>query len=331
MASRKSGEGRREPGAEAKAGVKPAGAGRKAPALSKTAWEKRVASPAFEAALRGLIKGEIEAIARERVGDVIDGRRVRERIAERAPTLVEAGVIVDLAECVREAVIGELRRRNESLLGLVDSKLAATVEAMLDEKPVLSEPMQEFIAGLMRQEFVQALFTDIVYTSIKSFNERVNPLSRFTVGLLEDQIKSFLRLFMPMLQQEATSFATSKENQEILFSFTGAIVKSLLEEPLPNLFDMLSAGQRKQAGRLIRQALEDRKLDKLASEMALAIWDALYANVRHRKLGELFLLKENARWLADRAVEAILPVLRRPGVLRFVENEVAALAAGGRT
>jgi hypothetical protein len=83
-----------------------------------------------------------------------------------------------------------------------------------------SSHTEEFVGDIMRQEFVRRLFTDSIFTSIVSFNQRINPFfGGLTMRVLEDQITGFIRLFMPMLIEQATAFAVSKDNQRIALDF----------------------------------------------------------------------------------------------------------------
>jgi hypothetical protein len=175
------------------------------------------------------------------------------------------------------------------------------------------------------------LFTDIIFTSIVSFYQKVNPLfGALTMRVLEDQIKGFIRLFMPMLQQQATAFAVSKENQRILLDFARAIVRQLLNEPLRHYAGMVSSGQRTKAEVFIRKAVGNAKLDSQIRKVALAAWDDLYAAIQNKTVGDLLRLEEHAGWLAARCVEVILPALSRPHILRFVAAEIALATAAPR-
>lgn len=287
-------------------------------------WEKRIRSPAFRHELMALLHREITALADARVKDVLDADLVRRTIREWDAGLTRPDVIADFVIQANRHVAGRLKRRRQSVLGLLDEPLVARLDALLEEDMELSAHAEQFIAKLMRQEFVHRLFTDIIFTSIVSFYEKVNPFfGALAMRALEEQIKSFIRLFMPMVEAQATEFAVNRNNQRFLLDFTRAIVWQLLNEPLPWYGAMISSGQRKKAAALIRAAIGNAKLDTLARDTALAVWDDLYKTMQKKKVGDLLRIAERADWLAERCVEVILPALARPGIVQFIAREIA--------
>jgi hypothetical protein len=248
---------------------------------------------------------------------------VRELIGERTVRLVDPPVLADLVVHGMRAVAANLERGNRSLRRLLGADLARSVDALLDEGPAGSARAGDLVANLMRQEFMQRLFTDIVFTSILSFNERVNPFfGRFAVGLLEDQIRAFIRLFMPMILDRAAAFAVSPHNQKLLFALARSIGKRLLDVPLAAYLAMLSGAQKKQLRRIVAQSVGDAELQALSQEVALATWDSLYARVRNERVGKLLRLDAHAAWLAERLAKALLPLLSRPAFLRLAASQL---------
>lgn len=289
-------------------------------------WERRLRSREFHGALRELVAGQIDTVARRPIKDLLDPGLVRSFLERRGPRFLKRADLADLAEHVAGRVMEELKARNKSLLGLLDRELSATIDSILDEELVLSRGMEEFVATLMQQEFIKRLFTDIIYTSIVSFNERVNPIfGRLAMGMMEDQIKNFIGLFLPLVLKQATAFAVSRNNQAILFSFTRSIVRQVLSEPIPGFFALASPGMRRKLQRLLRQALSDERIDTLTGELSLAIWEDVYARIKNRRLGDLVDLDAHGDWLAERLLEALLPALAAPEVVRFVAAEFALL------
>ncbi len=294
------------------------------PRLRNKYWERRIRSKGFARSLTALLTEEIAALSGERVADVLDAQLIRRCIEEWDPQTINPRVLADLVIEANRLVEQRLAQRRQSLLGLLDRQRAADIEAILEEDVVFSPYLEDFIAKMMRQEFVRSLFTDIIYTSIVAFYEKINPIfAGFTVRILEEQVKGFIRLFMPMVQQQATSFATNRQNQRIFLAFTRAIVRELLTEPLPHYFAMVTPGQRKKLEALIRKLIGSPARNGLARELTLAIWDDLYKRIEHKKVGEILRLDDHAAWLAERGVEMILPALTRPRILRFVAAEFA--------
>ena len=217
----------------------------------------------------------------------------------------------------------------KSVLDMLDPELVDDVDALLGEAFELSPQVEELVANILQQEFVRRLFTDIIFTAIVSFNQRVNPLfGAITMRVMEEQIKGFIHLFMPTLQQRATAFATNRQNQRILLDFTRSIMRELLDQPWLHYAAMASPEQRTQTEKLIRKAVGNAKLDALIRKAMLAAWDDLYAGIRDKPVGTLLRLEENSRWLAERCVEMILPALARPHILRFVAAEMTTALAG---
>jgi hypothetical protein len=174
----------------------------------------------------------------------------------------------------------------------------------------------------LRQEFVHNLFVEIIHTSIVSFNKRVNPLfGGLTSSMLEGQIKSFIRMFMPMIQEQAVAFAISKSNQRIFLDFSRSIVRLFLDVPLASFASMVSAQQRQQVEKLIRHAIGDTKLESLGRQLAVSAWDDIYAKINKRKVGNLINVEQHARKLADRFADLVLAGLTRPGIIDLVVEE----------
>lgn len=291
-------------------------------------WGKRVRSRAFKQALRDTLTHELKSLAAERVADVLDADVVREVIREWDTRLIDREVLADFIIEGHRHATARLSRRDDSLLDVLDRQLVDEVEALLTEQAEPSARTEAFVRNIMRQEFVRGLFTDIIFTAIVSFNQKVNPLfGALTMRVLEEQIKGFIRLFMPMLLEQATAFAISQENQRIALDFTRAIVRQLLDQPLRSYAAAVSPARRKQVDAVIRKAVGNAKLDAAIRDATLAAWDDLYATIHDKRVGDLVRLHEHAGWLAERCVKAILPALARPHILKFIAAEVA-LAAG---
>ena len=298
-------------------------------------WRRRVRSPAFRRALTALLTRELHALSRERVRDVLDPDLVRATIREWGGKIFNRQIVADMVIEVNRRAAARLKKQRASVLGMLDTQLVADLDALLEEDIRLSRHAEDFVSQMMQQEFVRCLFTDIIFTSIVSFHERVNPFfGGITVRLLQEQIKGFIDLFMPMLQEQAAAFAVDKENQRILLDFTRSIIRHLLDEPLAHYAVMVSSGQKRKVEALVRNAIADlganAKMDKLVREMALALWEGVYRTIRDKRVGELLQLDEHVGWLAKRSVAAIMPVLSRPAMVQFVAAEFTLAATKQR-
>lgn len=293
----------------------------------KSYWETRLRSKELARGLEALVAKELRLLSRQRIRDVVDPGRVREALRDWGPDLAEREAIADLVVGAKRSFEDKLAERDESILDLLGEDLAGRIDAVLEADAPISPDVEELIATLMRQEFMQRLFTDIVFTSIVSFNRRVNPLfASITMRALEEQIKGFIRLFMPMIQEQAIAFALDERNQRVASDFGRAVARQLLREPLRHYAAMVSDGQSKQADAFLRSAVVDTELDGRLRQAVASAWDDLYHRIRARKVGDLLRLDEHADRLAPRIVAAILPVLRRPSVIAFVAEE-AGLAS----
>lgn len=286
-------------------------------------WQRRVRSQAFKGELTALVRRELIALAGERVRDVVDTELVRSIIHEWDTRMIDRA---RLAELIIEGTRQSARKQRGPLRRL-DPQLIADAEAIVREGFALSAGAEDAIAAIMRQEFVRGLFTDIIFSAIVSFYQRVNPLfGAVTVRVLEEQIKGFIRFFMPMLQQQATAFIVNQANQRVAVDFVSVVVRQILEQPLPDYSAMITPAQRRKLETLIRHATASAKLDSIVREATLSAWDDLYAIIADKRVGELLRVEEQAGWFAERCVEFVAPALARSQVVEFLAAEMALAA-----
>jgi len=294
-------------------------------------WAARVRSPAFKRALAALMRDELRTLAAEPVGNLLTRERGRRLIREWDARLVDRTAMVDVALDGNRRLTRRLGKRTQSLLDLLDPALVADLDAVVARGTGLTARAKTFIAGMMEQDFMRGLFTDLIYSALVSFYQRVDPLfGGLAVRALEGQIKAFIRFFMPMVEARATAFAIAADNQAIVVSFARALVHRLLGVPLGRWAELAEAGPRRSAEAFVRQAARDTKLAALLQQAVLAAWDELYAAVRHRRVGELVRVEQQASWLAERCAELLLPALARPGIIAFLTAETAQALRSGR-
>jgi hypothetical protein len=292
----------------------------------KIYWQKRFSSREFRTKLTALLESEIGLLGREPVKNVVDARQVRKAIEELRTGLLDRRALADLIIHVGRRSETRMRKQRKSVLEALGPDLVAGVNSVLEADVSLSENVEELIAQTLRQEFIHNLFVEIIHTSIVSFNKRVNPLfGGLTSSMLEGQIRSFIRMFMPMIQEQAVAFAISKSNQRVFLDFSRSIVRLLLDVPLASFASMVSAQQRKQIDKLIKQAVDDERLAKLGKQFALSVWDDVYPKISKRKVGDLIDVEKHGAALADRLADLILAGLTRPGIIELVAEEVALL------
>lgn len=293
-------------------------------------WRTRIASRPFRQGLAAAIRAELATLATQRVGQVVDPELVRELIRHWDTRVVERELLAEIMIAANRRGARRLGARRESLLDLLDRQLVADLDAAIDARLQLTDRGRAFIAALMEREFVRGLFTDIIFTALVSFQRKANPLfGALAVRALEDQIKGFIGLFMPMLQAQATAFAIDRTNQRAVVDFARAIARQLLELPIGRWAALAAGEGAESVEALLRQAAANSRLADLTRQAALLAWDDLYAELRTRRIGALLRLEDHAGWIAERCVELLLPVLSRPGVVALIAAE-AATAAGAR-
>lgn len=302
---------------------------REVPAPPDGYWERRPRSRGFHRRLAAVISRELRALSDTRINDLVDAALVRKTIARWDGRLLNQDRVADLVIATSRRLSARLKTQHASVFDLLDAPLVADIEALLEQDIVLSRHAEEFVASIMRQEFVRRLFTDIIFTSIVAFQEKVNPLfGGLAMRLIEEQTKRFIDLFMPMLLQQATAFAINRRNQRILMDFVASIARHLLSEPLAHYTGLASPEQTRRTEALIRDAIGTPaahvQLDELLRHLALAIWDDLYVTIADTRLGDLLRVEQYADRLAARCVAALRPFLERPAVRQFIAAELAA-------
>ncbi|MBX3026402.1 hypothetical protein KF840_15950 [bacterium] len=294
-------------------------------------WRRRFAAPAFRRALTATIADALRALARQRVGQVIDPVAVRELIDQWDLRIVDRPALTERAIAGARRSARRLAGRREALADLLDEGFLAEIETAIDAGLELGGGGRELLAALMERELVRGLFTDLIFTALVSFQRRANPLfGALAVRALEDQIKGFIGLFMPMLQAQAIAFAVDRANQRAVLDFARAVARQLLAAPIGGYAALAAGKTGASLATLLRHAAANDRLAELGRRAARIAWDDLFAEVKNRRLGELLRLDAHADWIAARAVAALLPLLASPGVLALIAAEVAAASAAGR-
>lgn len=290
-------------------------------------WTRRLATPAFRRGLAAAIAGELRSMGRQRIGHLVDPEMVRELIEHWDARVVDRAVLAEVAIAANRRTARRLAGRRESLVDLLDGELVDELEAAIDAGLELTARGREFITALMEREFIRGLFTDIIFTALVSFQRKANPLfGALAAHALEDQIKGFIGLFMPMLQAQAIAFAVDRANQRAVLDFARAVARQLLAMPIGRYASAASDNGESLDG-LLRRAAANPRLAELARRAALAAWDDAFAVVKTRRLGELLRVEEHAHWLAERAVALLVPLLTRPGIVALIAAEIDAASA----
>lgn len=290
------------------------------------------ATPPGDEALRARVVDmlvlEILDLATEPVEAVVDGDAVRALLLH-GDDLVRHDVVADLAATAAKQVRAALARRPESPRELLDADLAALVDARLDADLVLSADAKDLIGRMMRQELVQDLFTNVIHTAIVSFNKRVNPLfGGLATAMLEDQIKGFIRFFIPMVLDQATAFVVASRNRGLFSDFARTLVRELLDEPLPSLLTLAAAEDEGETRRVAAAIAASPRLRHLGRDLAVAAWDRIWTDLRRRRIGDVVRLDEHAGWLAEQLAPGVVRALARPHLRAFLAAEFAASTSG---
>jgi hypothetical protein len=278
--------------------------------------------------LTAAVRHELDSVATEPVRKVVDNRAVRRAIREADPALIMPKALADIIVHVNRGAEKRLRATRASAYDLAGHELADEIDALLEEDLLTADAAEDFITEVLRQEFVRNLFTEIIHTSIVSFNKRVNPLfGGLTTTVLQDQIKAFISMVMPMIMKRANSFATSRHNQRVFRDLARELTRQILSEPIDELLPPRSPGLRKQTERLLRQVVQSPVAYQRMRSVALAVWEDVFKRIETKKVGDLIDLKHFGDQIADQIVDLLLPALARPVMAEFLASEM--VHAGG--
>ena len=284
-------------------------------------WQRRIRSPAFARELKALIARELGALADQKFKDVVDVRVVHDLI-ERADELLAVEAMSALAVGVRAAARKRARQTKRSLGGILGAQLVGDVESALADMTNLSSQAEDFIAQMMERELVQSLMTDLVYTAIVSFNRKVNPLGNLALMAIDAQVKSFIRMLMPMLQRQATAFLVDRKNHALFADFARAAARQVLNEPVAGLSDLFDRASDADAEAAISKIARNPQIRRLVRDAARMVIDAVFTHLGRQRVGNVLLLDDNIDWLAQRISAPLLALLRRPHVAAFVQGEM---------
>jgi len=275
----------------------------------------------FKKALTTALQAELRHVATLELADVVDAKLVHAWIDEWNIAAVEQKHLSDLVVAANEAVVDTLRDSGLAARDLLGPHSVKEIETLLFDNGELSEDAEGFVANLMQQDFTRQLFTEIVFTSIVSFNKKLNPLfGSFAMRAMEDQIKGFIRLFMPMLQTQAAAFAV--ENQDALIDLARKMLGEAWQRPLREYVRAPSAKRRAAAATLLHHAVASPSLEDLTRRAAHAAWDSIGAATKGRPLGEILQLAKHSETLATQAAEVLLPFLAHAPILDLIEAEI---------
>ena len=269
-----------------------------------------------------MFAGELRALANEPFKGLIDTKQVRRAIREFDRHVLHADAVAEAVIEIQRRGSARLDRQGRTARDLLGPSLSRHIESLLTQPTEPSKELEALLRQLVQQEFVTSLLTDLVFTAISTFYQRVNPLfGAFTMRTMEDQIKTFIRRYMPMLQDRVTAFALSTDNQHAAHQLSRAIAQQVLSQSLADYAAMVSPRQRKQLEAIVREALSSREIDALGRQLTLALFDDVYAVLRNQKVGDLFRLHQQAQPIAEHIAAAAIPLLSRPGFVRFFSQE----------
>lgn len=285
-------------------------------------WQQRLAARELRVGLEAAIEKELRHVAGLKLEELVEPEAVHGWIDAFDTAAIDEKHLTDLIAAASDAIAGVLRESKRCGSELLGAHAGAQIETLLFDTDGASEGLEDLITSLMHQEFTRQLFTEIVFTSIVSFNKKVNPFGGFAMRAMEDQIKGFIRLFMPMIQSQAAAFAV--DNQAAVLELTRKLIGEALQRPLAEQVRDPSAKRRAAGTALLRHALKNTQLEKLSRDAAHAAWDAIWAKAGKLTVGALVHLDKHAQALANGLVEVILPWLAHPPLLEWIAGEIAA-------
>lgn len=289
-------------------------------------WQRRVRSPAFARELKALIARELTALADQQFKDVVDVRTVRD-LVERADELLAVDAVGALLVNLRATARKRARQTKRSLGGILGAQVVGDVESALTDATSLTSQAEAFIAQMMERELVQSLMTDLIYTAIVSFNRRVNPIfGNLALMAVDTQVKSFIRMLMPMLQRQATAFLVDRKNHALFADFARTAARQVLNEPLAQLSALFDRASDAEAEALITKVARNTQVRRLVRDGTRMLADAAFAHLSRQRIGDVVLLDDNIDWLTDRISAPLLALLRRPYVAVFVQGEMEGVS-----
>lgn len=285
-------------------------------------WRKRARSTAFERRLRALFEQELNLLGKRRVKEVVRPTAVRRRLEKWTKEAFANDAFADILIEANRRLDGRLRREHRSLREFLGGTVSDDVDSLLDSMAALPASAQDLIEGLVREEFVRRMLTDLIFTAIEGFNRRVNPLfGAMTTRMLEDQIKSFIGLFMPTLQRQAVAFAGNRANQRLALDLLRTVFRSAGTAPLSRYAVDLPEGARDRVEEALRRAMRSRTVAATAAAAVAAAWDDFYAQIGTRRIADLIDAKRLAATLAQGTAGALAAL---PSLAQFVAAEFGA-------
>lgn len=290
-------------------------------------WRQRVGSPTFDRRLRALFEEELHRLGQRRLKEVVHPTAVRRRLQQWTKEAFANDVFADVVIDANRRLGSRMRRERRSLREILGGAVSDDVDSLLESLTTLPSSAQDLFERLLREEFVRRMLTDLIFTAIEAFNRRVNPLfGAMTTRMLEDQIKSFIGLFMPTLQRQAVAFASSRTNQRLALDLLRAVVRSAGTEPLSRYAIDLSDEARDRVEAALRRALRSRSVAATAATAVANAWDDVWAEIGKRRVADLVDLDRLAGAAAGLTAAALAAL---PAVAELVADEIAAARADG--
>ena len=284
--------------------------------------QERISTASFKKALTHTVGEEIELLANQSFRQVFDDKSVRAAIKAWDNSALRAAAIAEAVVQIQLQIEKRLRKQRQPLVDLVDGDLIDDIEALLGAEMPSPDALEDLVAQAIRQEFVEALFADIIHSAIVSFNKRVNPLfGGIATSVLEDQIRGFIKLMMPMLQDQAISFVLLQSNRQIVSELSSSITRTILAQPLAGLVPQTSAKYRKRVQGLIEEVLNDDRTEAAAKRVMLDLWTDLYSHFKNKKIGTIFDPRILASCIAEPAAEILIVVLSRSKIAELLTTE----------
>lgn len=273
-----------------------------------------------------MVEAELETVAGTRLDELIDLRTVRHAIEQLRITTVDVDVVAEMSVAGRQRLSSILKRQPGSLGHLLGGDATRRLEGFFAARRELPPYVDEIVTAIVEQKFVEQLLTDVIFTAIAAFYRKVNPLfGGMATRMLEDQIKGFIRLFMPTLQQQVVDFATSHDNQRALLELVSAVMQQLFKEPLATFGKVLAGVDPEQSRAVSRELAGSRSLFELGQHIALEVAADFFDRYGAKRVRDLVDLEGHAVWLAEQLDDLFVTLLERPAVAAFVTAELATL------
>lgn len=183
---------------------------------------------------------------------------------------------------------------------------------------ILVEFVKKHSEKILDQDYFKKLWGELVYLSISTFNRKVNPLfGSVAQALLEDKLKSFIALFVPVIHEKVKEYVLKPAHQEKLFQTLVYNLQNLSQLEIIALLD--ATGSKAEFKKKTKTLDFSFQISTLHIETLLL----LYQSVESYSLKQLLQLDdESIKILSSKLNKITLNRLKSSEIIGFFEEEI---------